>query len=148
MKIFIPITIGMVLFIGCSQNTTSPIDQTTLPKQHVVKSTELQTIMHKFDNLIFQHYQSELDRDRKRIDYTKDMIEIVDDLVINSKNLQKLSTPQFTVKESEGFLTLAKALEVKSERLKELVLDYKTEEIVPTLHEINLICTQCHSELK
>lgn len=149
MKIFIPLTLlSIILFIGCSQNTASSVKQKSLPSKHVQKSTELQSIMHKFDNLIFQHYQSELDRDRKRIDYTKDMIEVVDELVVNSKNLQNVSPTQFTPKELKGFLTLAQALELKSKKLQSLVLDYKTEEIAPTLDEINLICTTCHRTLK
>lgn len=149
MKTLLPlILLSIVLLIGCSQNKASSVTQKSLPTEHVQKSTELKTIMHKFDNLIFQHYKSELDRDKKRIDYAQEMIEIVDDLVINSQNLQKVSTSQFTAKESQGFLTLAQALEVKSEKLKSLVLNYKTEEIAPTLDEINLVCTKCHDTLR
>ncbi|MBU1668004.1 hypothetical protein KKC13_06255 [bacterium] len=148
MKLLIPITITIALFIGCSQNTTSPLPNKTIPTGHITKSTELQTIMQKFDNLIFQHYQSELDRDRKRLDYTKEMILVVDDLVENSKELQNISNTGLTEEGSKGFLTLAKALEGKSEKLKKLVLEYKTEEIAPTLDEINSICTKCHDTLR
>lgn len=148
MKILIPISIILALFIGCSQNSASPVTNKRLPTEHIQKSTELQTIMHKFDNLIFQHYQSELDRDRKRLDYTKEMISVVDDLVENSKDLKNVSNTGLTEEGSKGFLTLAKALEGKSKKLKKLVLEYKTEEIASTLDEINNICTKCHDTLR
>lgn len=146
MKTFTLYTVvALLMIIGCSQNI---MKGETPPAVHVQKSTELQTIMHKFDNLIYQHYQSELDRDRKRIDYTKEMIVVVDDLVINSQALQSLPNQNFTAEESKGFLTLAKKLERKSEALKEIVLSYQTEKIAPTLDEINAICKQCHANLR
>lgn len=135
MKILQQIIIGTLLIVGCSN--------TTPPSIHSSKSIELQTIMHKFDNLIYQHFQSELDRDQKRINYTEDMILIVDDLIVNSKTLQTLPNQQ-----SEGFLTLAKSLEEESKELKKIVLNYQTEEIAPTLDKINNICNKCHDNLQ
>ena len=148
MKTVILMAIAMIFLLGCSQTPTKTVSDETLPVKHVQKSTELQTVMRKFDNLIYQHYQSELDRDRKRIDYTKDMIEIVDELVINSKTLKTLSHRSLTEEESKGFLTFASELEVKSEKLKEIVLSYKTEEIAPTLDEIVNVCMKCHDTLR
>jgi len=144
LSIFITIT----LFIGCSQSSTSPSANEELSVKHVVKSTELQTIMQKFDNLIFEHFQSELDRDKKRLDYGKEMISVVDDLIDNSKALQNVLNPKLTQEKSKKFLTLANALESESEKLKKLVLAYKTEEIAPTLDQINNICTECHDTLQ
>lgn len=104
--------------------------------------------MQKFDNLIFEHFQSELDRDKKRLDYGKEMISVVDDLIDNSKALQNVLNPKLTQEKSKKFLTLANALESESEKLKKLVLAYKTEEIAPTLDQINNICTECHDTLQ
>ena len=132
--------ISIIFMSGCNY---AIINNDTPSSQHGQKSTELQTLMHKFDNLIYQHFQSELDRDRKRINYTQDMILIVDELIVNSKALQTLPMQQ-----SEGFLTLAKSLETKSKKLKKIVLNYQTEEIAPTLDEINHICTKCHANLR
>lgn len=139
MKTLLKIMITTILITGCSHQKLS---DDTASSIHSTKSIELQTIMHKFDNLIFQHFQSELDRDRKRIDYTQDMILIVDDLVINSKTLQTLPNQQ-----SEDFLTLAKSLEKKSKELKKIVLNYETEKIASTLDELNSICIKCHDRL-
>ena len=137
-------TIGILLFSGCYQKL---LEKRVEPTTHSQTSTELQTMMHQFDNLIFQHYQSELDRDQKRIDYTKEMIVIVDKLVENSKNLQNFNSEQIKNINPENFRTLAHDLEQKSRKLKTLVLNYKVEEISPTLDEINTICKRCHAEI-
>lgn len=137
-------TIGILLFSGCYQKL---LKKSINPSTHSQTSTELQTMMHQFDNLIFQHYQSELDRDQKRIDYTKEMIVIVDKLVENSKNLQNFNSEQIKNINPENFRTLAHDLEQKSRKLKTLVLNYKVEEISPTLDEINTICKRCHAEI-
>ncbi len=140
MKTLLQIIISTIFIIGCSHNIEK---NDTPPSIHSAKSTKLQTIMHKFDNLIYQHFQSELDRDQKRIDYTQDMILVVDDLIVNSKTLQTLPNQQ-----SESFLTLAKSLEENSKELKKSILNYQTEEIASTLDKINNICTKCHDNLQ
>ncbi len=143
MKILTFVSIMSLPFIvGCSPQATP--DETQPTTKHIAKSTELRTIMHKFDDLIFKNYQSELDRDKKRIDYTQEMILVVDDLIENSKALQAISNKQ----QSEDFSILAKALEVESENLKGIVVNYKTEEIASTLDEINNICTKCHATFR
>ncbi len=134
--------ISIIFMSGCTYSIINN-DTDTPTSQHGQKSTELQTLMHKFDNLIYQYFQSELDRDRKRINYTQDMIPIVDELIVNSKALQNLPN-----KQSEGFLTLAKSLEIKSKELKKIVLNYQTEDIAPILDDINHICTKCHDNLR
>ena len=137
-------TMGIFLFSGCYQQL---LKKNVEPSTHSQTSTELQTMMHQFDNLIFQHFQSELDRDQKRLDYTKDMIVIVDKLVENSKNLQNFSNNQLNNISQNSFITLAQDLEEKSKKLKRLVVNYKVEEISPTLDEINTICKRCHAKL-
>jgi len=145
MNYFVAFTsMGILLFSGCYQHL---LEKRVEPTTHSQTSTELQTMMHQFDNLIFQHFQSELDRDQKRIDYTKDMIVIVDKLVENSKNLQKFSNNQLNNISQNSFITLAKDLEQKSKKLKRLVINYKVEEISPTLDEINSICKRCHAKI-
>ncbi|CAA6807765.1 MAG: Unknown protein [uncultured Sulfurovum sp.] len=133
------------MITGCTQNINTP---QTPPAIHAQKSIQLQTIMRKFDSLVFQHLQSELDRDLKRINYTQEMILIVDDLVLNSQALQVLPKQSTNKQASKGFLTLAKSLEIKSNELKKIVLNYQTEAIAPKLNEINNICTQCHDSFQ
>jgi hypothetical protein len=125
---------------GCSNNKINNKETSV----HSAKSTELKTLMHKFDNVIYQHYESELDRDHKRIDYTKDMIGVVDALVADSKRLKKLQPQNLSEKQLQEFGIFAKRLEEKSEELKELVDTYQTEKIAPVITEINNICIDCH----
>ena len=96
----------------------------TLPREHIQKSAEFENIMHKFDNLIFQHFQSELERDEKRIFYTLKMVTLVDELVVNSRELQKQSNQH-----SIEFTQFANALEDEAKKLKTSLSNYQTEEI-------------------
>ncbi|CAA6823541.1 MAG: Unknown protein [uncultured Sulfurovum sp.] len=140
MKTLVKVSISIFFIIGC---THQEIIKDTPSAKHHQKSTELQSIMHKFENLIYQNFQSELDRDMKRMNYTQDIIVLIDDLILNSQKLQTLPTQQ-----SKGFLTLAKALEKQSKELKKIVLNYQIEKIAPSLNAINNTCTQCHANLQ
>jgi len=131
-----------LLFLSACSATIDTI-KNTFSKKHAEKSNELESIMHKFDNLVFQHFQSELERDEKRIVYTNKMVTLVDELVENSKELQK-----HTNDKSTEFMTYANALEHHAQKLKQSVSNYKTEEIPPTLANIQNLCKQCHATFK
>lgn len=144
MKRVITSLVAIVIIAGCTDKVMSN-KQTSV---HSTKSTELQTLMHKFDNLIYQHYESELDRDHKRIDYTKDMIGIVDELVADSKQLKTLQPKNLTKQQIQGFMVFADILEAKSKELKLMVDNYQTEEIAPVITEINNVCINCHATVR
>ena len=76
------------------------------------------------------------------------MVIILDALVDNSKRLQTLRQSKFDADEKREYHTLAKALEYKAKDLRKIVLDYRTEEIAPTLDYIVGICNQCHDVLR
>jgi len=136
--------IATLIIAGCTQKSIT-VNETSL---HGTKSTELQMLMHKFDNLIYQHYESELDRDRRRIDYTKDMIDIVDELVTNSKKLKTLPPKNLTQQQIQGFLMFANTLENKSKELKLMVNSYQIEKINPIITELNNVCVSCHATIR
>jgi len=134
----------ILIITGCTQKSIT-VDETSL---HGSKSTELQILMHKFDNLIYQHYESELDRDRRRIDYTKDMINIVDELISNSKKLKILPPKNLTKEEIKNFLIFSNTLEQKSKELKLIVNSYQIEKINPIITQLNNICVNCHATVR
>ena len=136
--------IAIFIISGCMQKSIT-INETSI---HSTKSTELQTLMHKFDNLIYQHYESELDRDRRRLDYTKDMIDVVDELVSNSKKLKILPPKNLTEEEIQKFLIFSNILEQKSKELKLMVHSYQIEKINPIITELNNICVNCHASIR
>ena len=139
------ISLTVILIIaGCVQKSAT----ITKKSIHSTKSTELQTLMHKFDNLIYQHYESELDRDHRRIDYTKDMIGVVDELVEDSKKVKDLQPKNLKKQQIQGFLAFADILENKSKELKLMVDNYQTEEIAPVITELNTICINCHATVR
>ena len=153
-KISLLSTLFFTLFItGCSSNiesvkSNSPEFLPSKTSDHIKQSQEFETIMRNFENLIFENFPSELERDKKRIAYTKDMVIILDDLVDNSKRLQSLRQSKFDADEKREYHTLARALEYKAKDLRKTVLDYRTEEIAPTLDYIVGICNQCHDVLR
>jgi len=144
MKRIIAAFIIVLFIVGCIQKNSTSNEVSV----HSTKSTELKTLMHKFDNLIYQHYESELDRDRRRIDYTKDMISIVDELITDSKKLKKLPPKNLTKKQVQGFLLFADTLEKKSKELKLVVNNYQSEKISPIITELNNICINCHATVR
>ena len=144
MKTVITSLIAIVIIAGCTDKIITN-EQTTV---HSTKSTELQTLMHKFDNVIYQHYESELDRDHRRIDYTRDMIGVVDELVADSKKVKELQPENLTKQQVQGFLAFADILEKKSKELKLMVDNYQTEEISPVITELNNICINCHATVR
>ncbi len=144
MKTKTSLLIPLFVLLGCSQNSTA----VSASKTHVQKSQELQMIMHKFDNLIYEHFQSELDRDEKRLEYTESMIPLIDELVENSRKLQKIQNNNLNKSKKKDFHILAKQLEMQSIRLKKMLIEYKPEEIALNLHKIKNICTQCHNEIR
>jgi len=144
MKAITSLLLTLLMLQGCHDRTP----EVTAPDAHVQTSQELQIIMRKFNNLIYEHFQSELDRDEKRIEYTKDIIPLVDQLVENSRRLQQVKTTRFTAQEQQGFRTLAQQLERQSKQLKKLVGNYQTEAISQSLNEIEATCTQCHARLR
>ena len=137
----------LLIIVGCT-HTITETDTTNTSSMHGNKSTELRTLMHKFDNLLYQHYDSELDRDRRRINYTKDMIGIVDELVEDSKKIKSLPPKNLSKAQIRGFLVFAEALEIKSKELKEMVKEYQAEEIPLVLNELNRICIKCHATVR
>ena len=144
MKTVITSFIAILIIAGCTDKSIGN-NQTSV---HSIKSTELQTLMHKFDNLIYQHYESELDLDHRRIDYTKDMIGIVDELIVDSKRLKTLQPKNLTKQQIQSFMVFADILENKSKELKLMVDNYQTEEIAPVITELNNICINCHATVR
>ena len=136
--------IAIFIISGCTQKSIA-INKASI---HGTKSTELQTLMHKFDNLIYQYNESELDRDRRRLDYTKDMIDVVDELASNSKKLKILPPKNLTEEEIQKFLIFSNTLEQKSKELKLMVHSYQIEKINPIITELNNICVNCHASIR
>ncbi len=144
MKTVITLLIAVLIITGCTDKSIGN-KQTTV---HSIKSTELKTLMHKFDNLIYQHYESELDLDHRRIDYTKDMISVADELIVDSRRLKKLQPKNLTKQQIQSFISFADILENKSKELKLMVANYQTEEIAPVITELNNICINCHATVR
>ena len=143
---------GLWLLSGCSG-----VEQESLPKlaekgkasMHSVKSAKLKGIMHDLDNLVFDRFYSEIDRDNMRVRYSKEIALIISSM---SDDIQKIrqSGDELELNQEQRMLfkTLAMELEQESENLKKIALDYRTESIRPTLDRMINVCNRCHSQFR
>ncbi len=117
---------------------------------HVEKSDQLNTVMHKLDNLIYERFYSELDRDNMRIRYTKEIGNLLDDIVIETKKIAEAQPYKSTLSKTQykEFLSLAHALENDAKALKTIAVNYKTEELKPTLNHMINTCNHCHAKFQ
>ena len=116
---------------------------------HSVKSAKLKGIMHDLDNLVFDRFYSEIDRDNMRVRYSKEIALIISSM---SDDIQKIrqSGDELELNQEQRMLfkTLAMELEQESENLKKIALDYRTESIRPTLDRMINVCNRCHSQFR
>ncbi len=154
MHIFFLTFISLFIFTACDskvQNSTlSTLPQVELPSKHALKSHELTTIMIELENLIFERFYSELERDKKRIQYTSQMGEYLDEIVIETKKLQQTTSYSSALSKADAaeFQSLAYALEQNAKELKQITTEYTTEKINPTLKRMINICNQCHAKFQ
>ena len=143
----------LLLFAG---GCTS-IDQDQLPKLaekgkaslHSVKSTKLKNVMHDLNNLVFERFYSEIDRDNMRVRYSKEIAGIVTSM---SEDIEKIRQTgdelNLTDEQRLMFKSMAMELEQEGENLKKIAVEYRTESIRPTLDRMVNICNRCHSEFR
>lgn len=130
----------LLMVNACHEKHAQPLNPSI---EHRYTTQALVSIMHKFRNLIFQQFQSELERDQKRIVYSNEMASLLDELVKSTKELKV-----YSAQHSLEYIQFANALEGEAKKLRTIIAHYKTEEIAPTLQNINDICTQCHATLQ
>ena len=116
---------------------------------HSVKSSKLKSVMHDLDNLVFDRFYSEIDRDNMRVRYSREMAQIVASM---SDDIQKIrqSGDELELNKEQRLLfkTLAMELEQESENLKKIALEYRTESIRPTIDRMINVCNRCHSQFR
>jgi len=143
-----------LLFTACDSKvqheTSSTLPQVKLPSKHALKSQELTTIMIELDNLIFEDFYSELERDKKRIQYTKEMEGYLDEIILETKKIQQTAPYSSNLSKADAaeFRSLAHALEENAKELKQVTTQYATEKINPTLKRMINICNQCHAKFQ
>ena len=154
MRTFFLTLFTLLIFVSCDSKVQNSTPNTppklVTPSKHALKSQELTTIMIEFENLIFERFYSELERDKKRIQYTQEMEDSLDEIVLETKKLQQTVPYIKNLNKADAaeFHTLASALEESAKKLKKITAQYKTEEINPTLKQMINICNQCHEKFQ
>lgn len=125
---------------GCSTITQA---EKSSKNQHIEAANELEVIMGKFTSLIPQEFNSQAEHDEKSMQYTQEMITLVEQLAQNSKELKA-----YAKNESELFIQYADELAKDAQTLRtNLAAKKSNEEIKPTLQNIERLCYQCHATL-
>ena len=139
-KPFITLLTCGLLIGGCSTIIQAEKDT---QKKHIEAANNLQFIMGKFTSLLPQEFNSEAEYDEKSMQYTQEMITLVEQLAENSKELKSYSK-----NESELFIQYADELAKDAQKLRTSLADKNSnEEIKPTLQNIERLCYQCHATL-
>lgn len=148
------------MLLGCLAwflSGCSGVDRETLPKLdekgkaslHTVKSTKLKGVMNDLNNLVFERFYSEIDRDNMRVRYSKEIAGIVESM---SDDIEKIrqSGDRLDLNEEQRLLfkNLAMELAQEGENLKRIAVEYRTENIRPTLDRMVDICNRCHSQFR
>lgn len=142
------------LFSGCEnklQNTPLPtLGCEDAGSKHAIQSEALNSIMIELENLIFERFYSELDRDAKRIQYTWELGALLDEIVEDTKKIQKTApySTKLTAHEAAEFISLAEELEQSAETLKKIAASYTTEKINPALEQMINVCNKCHAKFQ
>lgn len=153
-RITVGLALGLVLWFlnGCSgveRENLPTLSENGKASLHSIKSTKLQNVMHDLDNLVFDRFYSEIDRDNMRVRYSKEIAQIISSM---SEDIQKIrqSGDELELNEEQRLLfkTLALELEQESENLKKIALEYRTESIRPTLDRMINVCNRCHSQFR
>jgi len=116
---------------------------------HSVKSQKLKNVMHDLNNLVFERFYSEIDRDNMRVRYSKNIADIVASMSSDIEKIRQAGN-ELNLKPSEKALfdALAAELAREGENLRLIAVDYKTERIRPALDRMINTCNRCHAQFR
>lgn len=153
-RITVGLAIGWVLWFlsGCSgveRESLPTLSEKGGASLHSVKSKKLKNVMHDLNNLVFDRFYSEIDRDNMRVRYSQDIAQIVTSMSEDIKKIQETGDElDLTEEKRLLFKTMAMELEQEGENLTKIATEYRTESIRPTLDRLVNICNRCHSQFR
>ena len=131
------------IFSACATKEQSPYANKS---KHAIKFEELRDIMHDMNNLVFERYYNEIERDDLRVRYSSELAAIISELSKNVKKAEitakKLHLPE---SEKEEFIALATELGSYSEKFENIAKTYDTNKIQPTMVALMNVCNKCHT---
>lgn len=140
--------LSAVLLLGCMGEHGSALPKLSEEPgaaMHAVKSSKLKEVMHDLNNIVFERFYSEIDRDKMRVRYSKEIAGIVASMSKDIKTIQETGNElDLTEEQRLMFKTLAMELEQEGENLTKIATEYRTESIRPAIDRLVNTCNRCH----
>jgi hypothetical protein len=116
---------------------------------HTVKSQTLKSVMHDLNNVVFDRFYSEIDRDNMRVRYSKNIADIVASMSGDIEKIRQTGNElNLAPKERALFDALAAELAQEGESLRLIATEYQTERIRPALDRMIDVCNRCHAAFR
>ena len=148
--IFLIVSSFMFLFIGCATKEELPqLTKNPNPTMHELGSVKLKGIMHELNNLVFERFYSELERDELRIQHTKEIANIAHSIVGDVEKIESMSNElKLNDVELTEFMRLTKELGTNASELENIAKEYKIKDIKVGINKLVATCNSCHQKFR
>lgn len=116
------------------------------PALHALRDNHLRELMDRMDSLMQERFMTELQLDKERRKYSRQIAETAGSLAANVEAIiASMPGLQLNAAEQSTFLALASKLREEMGQLKLNAEQNHIDAIPENLHEINTTCTSCHA---
>jgi len=141
---FLVAGIYILLLSACASNNNKA-GENEGATVHAVKSKKLNIIMNDLNNIVFERFYSEIEKDNMKLRYSKELSQIASELASDIKKIGNVGNDlNLDKNQKKVFMMMAKELQKESEHLQVVATNYETEKIKPTLDRMLNICNRCH----
>lgn len=140
----------MFLFIGCASKDEFPqLTKNPNPTMHELGSMKLKGIMHELNNLVFERFYSELERDELRVQHTKEIAQIALSIEGDVQKIESMSSElKLNNIELKEFMKLTKELGNNASELENIANNYRIKEIKGGINKLVATCNSCHQKFR
>ena len=139
-----------IIFIGCASKDEFPqLTKNPNPTMHELGSVKLKGIMHELNNLVFERFYSELERDELRVQHTKEIAQIAHSIEGDVKKIESMSSElKLNDIELKEFMRLTKELGNNASELEDIANNYRIKEIKGGINKLVATCNSCHKKFR
>jgi hypothetical protein len=118
-------------------------------KEHMIKSEDLQHLIHEIDMVVYDKYKSELQRDNKRQRYALNLAQTIKELAVD---LEAVSPQELHVTQNAEnikiFKSFAEELSADAQQIQNIAQNYELENLPQYLDSIQNRCNACHATFR
>lgn len=114
-------------------------------KYHAIHSENLQDIMHRMNQLVYEKELNDMQRSEIRSGYFQNLVDTVNELAVASDNLTE-AIPGFDLSEEEKdiFQGLARQLQIEAYNIRLMAEQFDDSEMQSAYQRFNDTCEVCH----